>query len=268
MERQVALAPDAEADPEGVEARLTNAEALCDGSRPSTSVCRWRRPRWGPPAGSRGPATCKALDETELQVAHLAPEYEGLERRARAAKLLCETFARHRDLARQAYVAPYEDQIQRLTRFVFAPGTLVRVDPDLPPPDPDCRRLQVPFDSLSTEAREQLAVVRRRPVVRPWTEAARATDRSYAHPGRTGRRVESSPKHLPGMTQNPPSADGGVELLMPFGHFEAAVAVGAVRVLECASRTYVPKGTDPSYRTPNTSQRCRSRPGSALTPGP
>ena len=97
-----------------------------------------------------------------MEVARLAPEYDGLERRARAAKLLYETFARHRDLARQAYVAPYEDQIQRLACLVFAPDTLVRVDPDsFSVQTRTVAGVTVPFDSLSTGAREQLAVLAR-----------------------------------------------------------------------------------------------------------
>ena len=153
----------AEGDPEGVEARLANAEALLrrlqaehlDLAREQAEVETTLR--------VKGSSDLQAaLDDAELEVARLAPEHAGLERRARAAKLLYETFSRHRDLARRAYVAPYEDQIQRLARLVFGPDTLIRVDPDtFSVQTRTVAGVTVPFDSLSTGAREQLAVLAR-----------------------------------------------------------------------------------------------------------
>ena len=168
VERQEALLADAEAryaegDPEGVEARLTNAEALVRRLQAEHLGLAREQAEVETTLRVKGSSDLQAaLDEAELDVARLAPEYDGLERRARAAKLLYETFARHRDLARQAYVAPYEDQIQRLARLVFTQDTLVRVDPDtFSVQTRTVAGVTVPFDSLSTGAREQLAVLAR-----------------------------------------------------------------------------------------------------------
>ncbi len=168
VERQEALLADAEAryaegDPEGVEARLANAEALLRRLQAEHLSLASEQAEVDTTLRVKGSGDLQAaLDDAELEVARLAPEYEGLERRARAAKLLYETFARHRDLARQAYVAPYEDQIQRLARLVFAQDTLIRVDPDTFSVETrTVACVTVPFDSLSTGAREQLAVLAR-----------------------------------------------------------------------------------------------------------
>ncbi|MDA8332991.1 MAG: AAA family ATPase [Candidatus Dormibacteraeota bacterium] len=168
VERQEALLAETEAryaegDPDGVEARLTNAAALMRRLQAEHLGLAKEQAEVEATLRVKGSSDLQAaLDEAELEVARLAPEYEGLERRARAAKLLYETFARHRDLARQAYVAPYEEQIQRLARLVFAPDTLVRVDPDtFSVRTRTVAGVTVPFDSLSTGAREQLAVLAR-----------------------------------------------------------------------------------------------------------
>ncbi len=168
VERQEALSADAEeryaeGDPEGVEARLTNAEALLRRLQAEHLELAREQAEVETTLRVKGSSDLQAaLEDAEREVTRLTFEHEGLERRAMAAKLLYETFSRHRNLARQAYVAPYEDQIQRLARLVFGPDTLVRVDPDtFSIQTRTVAGITVPFDSLSTGAREQLAVLAR-----------------------------------------------------------------------------------------------------------
>lgn len=150
-------------DPEGAAARLENAEALMRRLQKDHLDLAREQAELETTLRVRGSTDFQStLDEAEKELARLGPEYEGLERRARAAKLLMETFSRHRDLARQAYVAPYEEQIQRLAQLVFGKGTEVRVDPDdFSMKARTVSGVTVPFESLSTGAREQLAVLGR-----------------------------------------------------------------------------------------------------------
>ncbi len=152
-----------EGDPEGVAARLANAEALVRRLHSEHLGLAREQAELETTLRVKGSTDLQAaLEEADLEVARLGPEHEGLERRARAAKLLYDTFSRHRDLARQAYVAPYEEQIQSLARLVFGRDTLVHVDPgDFSVQTRTVAGVTVPFDSLSTGAREQLAVLAR-----------------------------------------------------------------------------------------------------------
>jgi len=101
-----------------------------------------------------------AVDTADANSARLTVLREELERRASAAELLYETFSRHRDSARRAYVAPYREQIEKLARLVFGPDTGVQIDPDdLSLTSRTVGGITVPFDSLSTGSREQLAVL-------------------------------------------------------------------------------------------------------------
>lgn len=111
----------------------------------------------------KGQADLQATaDELAARVARLRAEHDDLERRAAAADLLHQTLARHRQAAQQAYVAPYRHHLQRLARLVFGPDTEVDVDPtDLSVTSRTRGGATVPYASLSTGAREQLAVLAR-----------------------------------------------------------------------------------------------------------
>ena len=153
----------AASDPEGVAARLENADSLVRRLEAEHLELSRQQVELETTLKVKGSSDLQAsLEEAEMRAARLAAEHEGLERRARAAKLLYDTFYRHRDLARQAYVAPYEDQIQRLACLVFGQGTRISVDPDdFSVTTRTVGGITVPFDSLSTGAREQLAVLAR-----------------------------------------------------------------------------------------------------------
>lgn len=111
----------------------------------------------------KGQADLQAVaDERRAQAASLRAEHDELERRAAAAELLHQTLGRHRQAAQQAYVAPYQHHLQRMARLVFGPGTDLDVDPaDLSISSRTRGGATVPYASLSTGAREQLAVLAR-----------------------------------------------------------------------------------------------------------
>jgi DNA repair exonuclease SbcCD ATPase subunit len=103
-----------------------------------------------------------AIDEQSVRVVRLEVEYESVERRARAVEYLRERLGRHRDEARTTYVAPYQHQIQRLSRIVFGPDTEIEIDPaDFKIVNRRVGDEVVPFAQLSTGAREQLSVIAR-----------------------------------------------------------------------------------------------------------
>ena len=70
-------------------------------------------------------------DEAANQLNHVVREYERQEARAEAARLLRETFAKHRQQAHQHYIEPFKDCIDQLGRIVFGPTFAVELDEDL-----------------------------------------------------------------------------------------------------------------------------------------
>jgi len=103
-----------------------------------------------------------AIDDAEARAERLRRDHEELERRAAAAWHLYEVFSRHRDSARLAYVAPYREEVEKLARLVFGPGTSIEVDSeDFSLVARNLEGVVVPFDSLSTGTREQLSVLAR-----------------------------------------------------------------------------------------------------------
>jgi hypothetical protein len=95
-----------------------------------------------------------ALDEGERQQA-------SLQARAEAASLLYQTMTRHREDAKLAYVAPFQTQLERLGRIVFGPDLQLTVDSDLRIVSRTLDGVTVPYDELSTGAREQLCIIAR-----------------------------------------------------------------------------------------------------------
>lgn len=88
--------------------------------------------------------------------------HRAVERRATAAEVLHECFARHRDIAQRTYVAPFRDEVERLARLVFGPSVSVEVDHStLRITSRTLAGVTVPFEALSGGAREQLAVIGR-----------------------------------------------------------------------------------------------------------
>lgn len=109
--------------------------------------------------GEEGPAD--RLAEADTRVARTGFQRDRLQARAAAARLLYETMTARRDEARQAYVAPFRDKIVALGRVVFGPDLSVELDEDLAITSRTLDGVTVPFEDLSTGAREQLAVIAR-----------------------------------------------------------------------------------------------------------
>ena len=101
------------------------------------------------------------LDEALSELQQVEREHEGTEARAMAARLLQETFDRHRRQAHQRYVEPFKERIDRLGRIVFGPTFGVELDEDLRVARRTLNGTTLAFDQLSTGAREQIGVLSR-----------------------------------------------------------------------------------------------------------
>jgi hypothetical protein len=100
------------------------------------------------------------LDRSQGEVDTLTREYEALERRARAAQLLRNTFIRHRENARANRARPYADEVNRLGRFVFGPTAHFAINSsDFTVTARTMDGTTVSFDQMSTGAKEQMSVV-------------------------------------------------------------------------------------------------------------
>ena len=162
-ERDDAVAKYDSCHPDLARQRLENAEQKIARVREEQGACAKRQSDIEARLDlARDSGLQERIDSIEPQAEQLSREYRDIERRASAANLLYETFSRHRDDARLAYVAPYGEQINRLARLVFGPGTSVEVNPDdFSLKTRSLDHVTVPFESLSTGAREQLGVLER-----------------------------------------------------------------------------------------------------------
>ena len=104
--------------------------------------------------GERGLYDEQAEARTRLE--HARKQQRSLLARAVAARLLYLTMKRQREDARQAYAAPLRKQIVRLGRYVFDRTFDVKLDDHLGIETRTQDGLELPFDSLSVGAQEQL----------------------------------------------------------------------------------------------------------------
>lgn len=110
-------------------------------------------------AGGQGRA--ERLSEAQAQQAHAEREFDSIDRRARAAALLHETFMRHRSEAARAYVEPFGQAITRLGRVVYGSDFDVEVDRGLCIEARVLDGERIDYAALSTGAKEQLAILTR-----------------------------------------------------------------------------------------------------------
>jgi energy-coupling factor transporter ATP-binding protein EcfA2 len=101
------------------------------------------------------------LDAAEIEREHAEAEYQRVHRRARAAELLRSVMGRHRDATRLRYVEPFRTEVQRLGRLVFGETFEVEVDSRLQICSRTLSGRTVPYESLSSGAKEQLGIVAR-----------------------------------------------------------------------------------------------------------
>ena len=101
------------------------------------------------------------LHATRSRLGHLRQETAAAMRRASAAQLLYTTMKEERNKARQAYVAPLKEKIERLGRLVFNDSFEVDVTENLSIAGRALNGSSVPFDSLSGGTKEQLSLISR-----------------------------------------------------------------------------------------------------------
>lgn len=101
------------------------------------------------------------LETVKRKLAVLADELGRTRRRAEAAKLLFETLAAERQTERRAYVAPLAERIRSLAALVYGTTVQIALSEDLGIESRTLDGVTVPFESLSTGAKEQLGVLSR-----------------------------------------------------------------------------------------------------------
>lgn len=99
------------------------------------------------------------LQTAKTKLEKVASENRSLLRRAAAAKLLFDIMRQERDKARQAYVAPLKERVERLGRLVFDQAFQVELDENLQIVARTSGGITVPFASLSGGTKEQLSLI-------------------------------------------------------------------------------------------------------------
>lgn len=151
-----------DADPDTVAALLDNAKQAAKRAMDELQSNRDRQNGLRSSLDLRGEQGLQtALDEAANQLEHLVREHERQEARAKAARLLRETFAKHRQLAHQHYIEPFKASIDQLGRIVFGPTFAVELDEDLQVVRRTLDGTTLDVAQLSTGAREQLGVLSR-----------------------------------------------------------------------------------------------------------
>lgn len=103
----------------------------------------------------------EAYDAARTRTEELTESHRTVLRQAEAARALYEALLRHRMAARQQYLRPYQEQLQRLGRIVYGSGFSVEVDHELRIVSRTLNRVTLPYVALSTGAREQLGLLSR-----------------------------------------------------------------------------------------------------------
>jgi DNA repair exonuclease SbcCD ATPase subunit len=101
---------------------------------------------------------CQRL-ETELQAARRRAI--SMRRRAEAARIVFELFSEERDAARQAYVRPLQNAIERLGRIIHGDSFKIKVGEDLSVTHRTLDGRTLEFTQLSAGAKEQLGILTR-----------------------------------------------------------------------------------------------------------
>ena len=110
-------------------------------------------------AGSYG--LQEEYDAARSRLDHAERELAAIDQRATAVELLRATLLRHRAAAQRAYAAPFADAVNQLGRVVYDPTFEVEVDDQLRIVARVIDGQSIPFEALSTGAKEQLAVLTR-----------------------------------------------------------------------------------------------------------
>ena len=151
-----------DADPESVEERLGNYRLAANRAMGELQANRDRQNGLRSSLELRGEQGLQtSYDEAVNLLSHLEREYEGAEARAEAARVLRDTFAKHREQAHQRYIGPFKESIEQLGRIVFGSTFEVEIDRNLNIVHRTLDGVTLNVDQLSTGAREQLGVISR-----------------------------------------------------------------------------------------------------------
>ena len=103
----------------------------------------------------------ESLEAAERRAEELERELDATRRRAAAAERLWHMMNAHRDAARQAYVRPLKEAIERLGQIVFGPTFAIEISDDWTLESRVLDGTRLPFDDLSVGAKEQLGILTR-----------------------------------------------------------------------------------------------------------
>ena len=151
-----------DADPESVEERLGNYRLATERAMGELQANRDRQNGLRSSLELRGEQGLQtSYDEAVNLLSHLEREYAGEEARAEAARMLRDTFAKHREQAHQRYIGPFKESIEQLGRIVFGSTFEVEIDRNLNIVRRTLGGVTLTVEQLSTGAREQLGVISR-----------------------------------------------------------------------------------------------------------
>ena len=151
-----------DADPESVEERLGNYRLATERAMGELQANRDRQNGLRSSLELRGEQGLQtSYDEAVNLLSHLEREYAGEEARAEAARVLRDTFAKHREQAHQRYIGPFKESIEQLGRIVFGSTFEVEIDRNLNIVRRTLDGVTLLVEQLSTGAREQLGVISR-----------------------------------------------------------------------------------------------------------
>jgi chromosome segregation ATPase len=148
--------------PESVEELLNNSRAVLeraveDGQKAERELAVLD----GRLQSAQADGRFESMEAAERTFEQRAAELAATQRRRVAAKRLWDTLNRHRNEARQVYVRPLKDAIERLGRIVFK-GTLeVEIGDDWSLISRTLDGQTILFDDLSVGTREQLSILTR-----------------------------------------------------------------------------------------------------------
>ena len=151
-----------DADPESVEERLGNYRLATERAMGELQANRDRQNGLRSSLELRGEQGLQtSYYEAVNLLSHLEREYAGEEARAEAARVLRDTFAKHREQAHQRYIGPFKESIEQLGRIVFGSTFEVEIDRNLNIVRRTLGGVTLTVEQLSTGAREQLGVISR-----------------------------------------------------------------------------------------------------------
>ncbi len=151
------------ADPDAIQARLENVRAAKNRFEGQLRTNEGRRHEIRASLELRGEMGLQgSYDDAVSRFEQMRREQEAEDSRAEAAKLLKDTFDKHRRLANQRNIKPLKERIDRLGSFVFGPSFEVELDgEELRVVGRTLNGVTLDVDQLSTGAREQLGVLSR-----------------------------------------------------------------------------------------------------------